>query len=661
LDPRETHLCCAGAAEKVFGRRNEYGAMFQRQTTLEKIGRFRCRRRDGEGLVPEPTAERGRGAVGPENPVEFECERSLKVPFDRTSAFSNCQNSERTTMAKMSGDAFLARSLQRYGVTHFFHVPVIVPLAMKEMASLGIVPVMTHGEKAAAYMADGYARVSGRPGVCGAQTIGGTNLAAGLRDAFQSRTPVIALTGGKTANLKYRLAYQEIDDMPIYEALTKFNVIVEAPQRLPDLLHTAFRAATSGMPIPVHLELSGFDGRVISAEIDADLDFDARFGRYPAMRTLADPADVERAARSLATAQRPILVVGGGVRASGAEREALALARKLNMPVVTSLNAKGAVSDGDPLAIGVVGEYSRTCANQALYEADLVVFVGSLTGGLTTRNWSIPPSTARVIHIDIEPENIGRNFPSTIGLCGDAKSVLEQLLEVVETRKANPGWEARLSALKAEWVALVAPFERSEAIPIRPERLCRDLSDVLPENAIVVGDTGHAGAWMAQNIYADHAGQQFIRAHGSLGWSFPAAIGAKCAAPEKPVICFTGDGGFFYHIAELETAVRYGINVVVVVNNNASLNQEQVLWDDDPAFEKNWRFAPVDIAGVARGFGCISKRIDDPKDIKPALIDAMSADRPVVLDVVTDVQACSQPSWGPSGSASLYAVAKTVN
>jgi acetolactate synthase I/II/III large subunit len=282
--------------------------------------------------------------------------------------------------------------------------------------------------------------------------------------------------------------------MPIYEVLTKFNAVVEARQRLPDLLHTAFRAATSGMPMPVHLELNGFDGHIISAEIDADLDFDARFGRFPAMRTLADPVDVKRAAESLASAQKPILVAGGGVRASGAESEVLALARKLSIPVATSLNARGAITDDDPLASGVVGEYSRTCANKAIYEADLMVFVGSLTGGLTTRNWSIPSSTTDVIHIDIEPENIGRNFPSTIGLCGDAKSVLGQLLDVVQARPANPKWAARLSALRAEWAALVTPLEASKSVPIRPERLCRDLSDILPANAILVGDTGHAGA-----------------------------------------------------------------------------------------------------------------------------------------------------------------------
>jgi acetolactate synthase-1/2/3 large subunit len=557
-------------------------------------------------------------------------------------------------MARFKGQSYLAQALKRYGITHFFYVPVIVPLAVREMSAIGITPVMTHGEKAAAYMADGYARVSGRPGVCGAQNIGGTNLAAGLRDAYLSRTPLVALTGGKLPALRYRLAYQEVDDMPVYDSLTKFNATVDGPERLPDLLHGAFRAATSGMPLPVHLELGGLDGRAISGEVDASLDFDTRFGSFPAFRPPAEANDVARAVAAIAAARRPILVAGGGVRASGAEAELVALAERLGIPVATSMNAKGAIVDTHPLAVGVVGEYSRTCANKAVYEADLVIYVGSLTGGLITRNWSIPARTARVVHIDIEPQNIGRNFDSTIGLCGDARTVLAQLVAAAPPRSGDAAWLRRIADLKAEWTALVGEHERSAALPMRPERMAHEVSDALPDNAILVGDTGHAGAWLAQNVDARHPDQRFIRAHGSLGWSFPAAIGAKCAAPDRPVVCFTGDGGFYYHIAELETAVRYGINVVVVVNNNGSLNQEQELWIDDPALSKNWVFAPVDIAAAARAFGCFALKVEDPADLPKAMAAALAAGRPAVLEVITDPAACSHPPWGPPGSAPVH-------
>ncbi len=550
-------------------------------------------------------------------------------------------------MTRLTGARYVAEAFKGYGVTHFFYVPVIIPEAVKAMTRLGITPVMTHGEKAAAYMADGYARVSHRPGVCGAQTIGGTNLAAGLRDAFLARIPVIAISGGKLAERRYRFVYQEIDDMPIYQAITKFNATVERVDRLPDLLATAFRSATSGMPQPVHLELPGQAGEIVNEELEADVAFDTRYAEFPAVRSPAPAADVDRALAALQQAQRPIIVAGGGIASSGAKAELVELARRLQIPVATSLNGKGGILDTDPLSIGVVGEYSRRCANQAVSEADLVFFVGSLTGGLTTRNWSVPPRLVRVVHVDIHAENLGRNYPNTIGVCGDARTVLEQMLAAAKTAPATSrqAWLERVGHLRAEWQASVRDHEASDALPMRPERLCRELSDGLPADAVMVADTGHAGAWLAQNVYATDDKQTFIRAHGSLGWGLPAAIGAKCAAPDRPVVCFTGDGGFFYHFSELETAVRYGINIVVVINNNQSLNQEQRLWKESAEFDKNWRFCPVDFAAAARAFGCHGVRVEDPAQVRHALDEALASGKPAVIDALTDLWVPAAPSW----------------
>jgi len=557
-------------------------------------------------------------------------------------------------MARMSGSRYIAEFFKAYGVTHFFYVPVSLPGAVQEMTSLGLTPVMTHGEKAAAYMADGYARVSHRPGVCGAQTIGGTNLAAGLRDAFLARIPVVAFSGGKFPRSRYRFLYQEIDDMPIYQAITKYNVTVENPDRLPDLLRTAFRAATTGMPQPVHLEVGGFTGELSTGELETELEFEPRFGQFPAIRPAAPEEDVAAALAALAQAKRPIIVAGGGVASSSAQAELVELAKLLSIPVATSLNAKGVILDSDPLAIGVVGEYSRSCANKAVCEADLVFFMGSLTGGLVTRNWVVPAPATKVVHLDINPENIGRNYPNTLGLCGDVRTVLRQLIAAAKPAGRRREWLERVAALRHEWQEEVRPHEASDAVPMRPERLCRELSDALPANAIVLGDTGHAGSWLGQNFYPSSTDQRFYRAHGSLGWAFPASIGAKCAAPDRPVICFTGDGGFYYHIAELETAVRYGINVVVVVNNNASLNQEQGIWQGNAAWDKNWRFQSADFAAAAAAFGARGIRVERPSEIKPALREALAADRPVVIEAMTDLRINAPTSWGPPGSAGIY-------
>ncbi len=550
----------------------------------------------------------------------------------------------------VSADRYLAEALAGYGVTHFFHVPVIVPSAMREMMRLGAtLPVMTHGEKAAAYMADGYARVSGRPGLCGSQGIGATNLAAGLRDACLARIPVIALTGGKRAETEYRRPYQEIDDMPIFDALTKFNATVALPERLPDLLATAFRAATTGMPSPVHLELGGTEGEVATTgEIEVGLVSDTRFGRYPAIRHSAPTEDVISAVQALQAAARPVCVAGGGVPASGAGAALRELAQRLSMPVATSLNAKGILQDDDPLALGVVGEYSSEAANRLVSEADLVFYVGSQTGGLVTRNWTVPPNTTRVLHLDIEPENIGRNYPYTVGICGDARSVLSQLLEATAAVKCvRQSWLARVAEVKRDWARRVTSDEASESVPIAPQRLCRELSDALPSNAIVATDTGHAAAWLAQNIHSTTPTQTFVRAHGSLGWSLPASIGAKCAAPDRAVICLTCDGGFYYHLAELETALRYDLNVVVVVNNNASLSQERSYWDESDSWDRNWRMRDTNFAAAAEAFGCIGIRVERPSDLRSALAAALDADLPAVIDVRTDDTSMAIPSWSP--------------
>lgn len=560
---------------------------------------------------------------------------------------------EKTNIMTTTGNEFLAQALRAAGTSHFFHVPVVVPEAVKAMSRLGITPVVAHTEKAAAYMADGYARVAGRPGVCGCQAIGATNLAAGLRDACMARVPIIALTGGSSTTTRYRSPYQEIDDMPIYAALSKFNASVEEATRLPDLLFTAFRAATCGSPGPVHLEIGGFTGSALNGACATEARLETRFHRYPGVRAPASSEEIARGLAVLQAAERPIIVAGAGVRLSGAGPLLCELARRMSIPVATSLSGKGSILESDPLAVGVVGEYSRECANRAVYEADAVLYVGSLTGGLVTRNWSVPATGTRVVHIDINPENIGRNYLNTIGICGDARTVLEQMLSASVPSRDRVAWLGRIAALKADWARGSSPLSASDAVPIRPERLASDLSRELPGDAIVVGDTGHSAAWLAQYVEATQPGQTFIRCHGSLGWSFPAALGAQCAAPDRPVICFTGDGAFYYHLAELETAVRYGLNVVTVLNDNAGFNQEQGLWPEG-VLSRNWKFGKADFVAIAEAFGCVGLRVTAPSELRSALRAALQMQRPVVLDVLTDDKALAATGWGPEGMPPLF-------
>ena len=558
-------------------------------------------------------------------------------------------------MSQMTGAKFMADMFKAYGVTHVFLVPAILRRALAEMDLIGIKRVITHGEKAAAYMADGYARASGKPGICMAQSVGAANLAAGLQDAYLGLSPVIALTGHKRTDEQYRNAYQEIEHSKPFASVTKFSAVVDNAEQLPQLLRQAFREATTGAPAPVHLDIQGMTGDFATeAEGDLELIFESTFAQRPAFRPEADPESVRAAARALTSAQRPVIVAGGGVTSSEAQQEVVELAEMLNIPVATSLNAKGTITDNHPLAVGVVGSYSRWCANRVVNEADLVFYIGSHTGSQVTNEWRVPSPGTPVVQIDIDPRELGRTYPAEVAMHGDAKATLRRLIEALEPIGGRSDWVGRAQQLVQEWRDDVAPRANSEAVPIIPERLCNEITKFLPPDAVLVADTGHSGIWTGSMIDFNHPSQQYIRCAGSLGWGLSAAMGAKCALPDQPVLCFSGDGGFWYHIAELETAVRNNINVVTVINNNSALSQDQR--GDERAYagmdgghpEELWSFTDTNFARVAESIGCFGIRVERPGDIQSALEQAFASGRPAVVDVVTDpLDSLAPVPWSP--------------
>jgi acetolactate synthase-1/2/3 large subunit len=535
-----------------------------------------------------------------------------------------------------------------YGVTHIFHVPAVLRKTFAVMEGrTDIKRLHVHGEKAAAYMADGYARACGRPGICMAQVIGALNLAAGLRDAWLAHSPVIAMTGGREPKSKFRKVYQEIDDVPAFEPVTKFNATVDDVARFPDMVRQAFRVATSGTPGPVHLQFRGNEGQVDAEEAELEPLCEPQFARVPPFRPRPDETSVKSALARLQSALRPVIVAGGGVRASGAAAELVALAEALQIPVATSLNGKDAIPGTHPLAVGVVGTYSRESANRVVNAADLVCFVGTETGGMTTHFWAVPKIGTPAIQIDIEPQAIGRNYPLLAGVNGDAKVTLAMMLAAADRASAakRKGWVEETQKICREWSAKYQSALASNVVPIRPERICAELSRHVPDDAIVVVDTGHAGMWMGGMYDLKDPRQSYMRSAGHLGWAFPAGLGAKCACPDRPVVTFTGDAGLWYHIAEIETAARWRINAVTVVNNNASGNQSKRGFDrvyggtQSEQARELWTFSKVNFARIAEDMGALGMRIEKPGDIAPALAQALTADRPVILDVVTDIDA----------------------
>ncbi len=539
-------------------------------------------------------------------------------------------------MPRMTGNQFLAEALQAYGVSHIFYVPSVLGGTMPLLQERGIKTVITHGEKAAAYMADGYARASKRPGICLCQDIGTTNLAAGLRDPYMALSPVIAITGGQGDMPRYRHAYQNAEDFRAWDAVTKANYSVDTVERLPDLLRQAFRTATSGSPGPVHLELRGNAGQMLDREADFDLAFEPRYSMYPAFRPEPDVDDINAAADLLAQASRPIIVAGGGVISSGAAAEVVKLAERLQIPVATSLNAKEVIADDHPLAVGTPGSYSRWCANRALSEADLVLFLGSHTGGQVTNGWTIPKIGTPVIQMDIDPDELGRNYPNSVSLHADVRLGVQKLIDAVEAQPPREEWLKRVQGFVADYWAESDPNRFSDATPIRPERICKELTEWLPPDSSLVCDTFHAAIWTAQMVRMK-AGQRYIRCAGSLGWGLPGTLGVQAGTPNKPVIGFTGDAGFYYHLSELETAARNGLNAVIIVNNNYS----------GGVGETSPFLGDVSFAKIAEDLGCFGQRVEKPDAIRGALDKALASGRPSVVEIVSDTSVRAKRAWQP--------------
>jgi acetolactate synthase I/II/III large subunit len=548
---------------------------------------------------------------------------------------------------KMTGAQCLADMFKGYGVTHIFHVPAVLRTTFAEMERrTDIKRLHVHGEKAAAYMADGYARASGKPGICMAQVIGALNLAAGLRDAWLAHSPVIAMTGGREPKTKFRKVYQEIDDMPAFEPVTKFNATVDDVARFPDMVRQAFRTAVTGCPGPVHLQFRGNEGQIDVEEADMEPLTEPQFARVPAFRPGPDEASVRAALKILQDAAQPVIVAGGGVRSSGAAQELVALADALHIPVATSLNGKDSIPGNHPLAVGVVGSYSRESANRVVNAADLVCFVGTETGGMTTHFWAVPKIGTPAIQIDIEPEALGRNYPLAAAVNGDAKVTLAKMLAACDpgTAAKRKVWIAQAQQICGEWQAKYKSALNSDAVPVRPERLCHELTKHVPDNGIVVVDTGHAGMWMGGMYDLTSPRQNYMRSAGHLGWAFPAGLGAKCACPERPVVTFTGDAGFWYHIGEVETAVRWNINAVTVVNNNGGGNQSKRGFDRVYGGEQTqkarelWTFSKMNFARLAEDMGALGIRVEKASELPAALAKALAANRPAIIDVVTDIE-----------------------
>jgi acetolactate synthase I/II/III large subunit len=553
----------------------------------------------------------------------------------------------------LNGYEWLARALASTGMSHVFFVESTMRRTLLALTDLGVKPILAHSEKAAAYMADGYARVAMRPGICMAQSVGAANLASGLQDPYLGHSPVIALTGHKEPSFQHRNSYQEIAHAPLFAAVTKFSTAVDSTSELPRLLRHAWRAAMADPIRPTHLDFNGLQGDVIElGQTDASTEIDHDKRPIPVHRPVAADSDIERAAKLLVGARRLAIVAGDNAAASGAGPEILALAEALAAPIATTLGACGLIPTRHPLSAGVAGSYSAPPANRIVHSADMVLFIGCDTGDQVTLNWQIPNIATPIVQIDADPLEIGRSYPSTTGVVGDPKATVARLNEIIGRPVRDSGFAEEAARIVADWRASMAPLIERNSAPITVERLCAEITKALPADGVLVADTGYSGIWTGTMIDLDGAGQTYLRAAGSLGWAFPAALGAQCAAGSRRVVCFTGDGGFYYHLAELESARRYRIPSVTVINNNSGFGQNltgvhRISGNRPGRGEELIRFGPTDFTKVAASFGVRGIRVEQPGEIAPALATALAADEPVIVDVVTALEPRAPEAWSP--------------
>jgi acetolactate synthase I/II/III large subunit len=555
---------------------------------------------------------------------------------------------------KITGAKYFVKLLESYGVTHVFFMDAVLRRALAEMEDTSITRILGHTEKGVGYMADGYARVSGKPGICMAQSVGAANLAASLQDPYLGHSPVIAFTGRHVAAMQYRNAYQEVDHLPLFQPVTKFNAQIEVVDQLPHLIRQAFRESTTATPRPSHLDIAGFTGDALTPlEVDFEVDVDHVHTSYPAFRPQPDPVILGLAINAIQNSKKPIIIADRGAVISGARASLHAFASKCQIPITVTLDAKSLILEEDELFRGMAGLYGRSCTNHMIDEADLVIYLGSNTSDHTTANWKLPKPSVQTIQIDMDPVEIGRNYPKCIGIQADVDGCLKMLAKECVAQQREEWLSYTKSLADCWWNEQELELSR-DATPMHPQRLCQEITDILPKDAILVADTGYSALWSGNFVKMTHSDQFYMRAAGSLGWSFPAAIGAKAAAPQRTVVCFTGDGGFSYHLTELETAKRWGLNVIVIVNNNECLSQGlknlNIAYGNRPEGRKKecYVYEPTDFANIAKAFNCFGITVEKPEDFKSAFAAAIASNLPAVIDVKTEFAYQAQLAWVPS-------------
>ena len=545
---------------------------------------------------------------------------------------------------KMTGGEAIVRALKAFGVRHVFGLPGNQLRFYDALARDGSIEhVLVRHEQAAAHMADGYARITARVGVCeGSAGPGSTNLVTGLAEAFASGIPIVALATTTRSHLSGRANFQELDLENVFRPITKRVLRLDRAARVPEIVKRAFRIAASGKPGPVVI-VAPADLHVESVAIDASaFEVSTDEGQWPALRAAPAERDVDRVVELLANSERPLIWAGGGVLASGAMAELEAVATSLAIPVATTYMGKGAIAETHPLCIGPVGQIGRPATNEFVKRADLVLAVGTRFTNLDTATWSLPARGTRLVHVDIDPEEIGRHFEVELGIWSDARTFLAVLAKRSRPlARAQRPWADEAGAVAERWRREQGPMSRRplEAVQgtVHPLQVIAALQRAMRPADVIICDSGFNQVWGGQYFETMQSGRRYIgpRGMGVMGYSFPAAIGARLGDPSRRYIALCGDGGFMMMIHEIETSLRINAPVVVCVMNNRNLEYCTQIQRAFGGVAKSTTMLDTDFAAVARAMGGNGVRITAAADLEPALRTALDSNRTTVIDVVT--------------------------
>ena len=549
----------------------------------------------------------------------------------------------------------VVRLLEAYGVEYIFGVPGDTSMPLYDAlydAPAAIRHILARDERSASFMADVYARLSFKPGVCeGPSGAGATYILPGVAEAHASSIALIVLTTDTPLSGDGKGVLTELDQEALFAPVTKCCTRVKKAQKVPEIIRRAFRVATSGRPGAVQITLPHdiLDEDIGSFQLHAE----EECRTYPAYRTRPDPKAVERAADLLLDAERPVMIAGGGAVISQAWPEIAQLAEALTMPVGTSINGKGSIAENHPLSIGVVGgNGARDYANRIVETADLIIYVGCKTDSVTTVNWTLPSPAAgiTIIHVDVDAQEIGNNYPTAAGIVGDAKLSLADLFNALSTRNRsqapNKGRLDDVAAEAAHWWEEAQKKMLSNSVPIKPQRVMKELNDALPPDAVIVADAG-TGTPFTAAFYRSPAGRQVVipRGYGGLGYAIPGVVGAKLARPGATVVGLMGDGSFGMSAGELETIARLELPVTILQFNNSCFGWIKTL----QALYYEARYVSVDFstdtdhAGIATGFGLRGVRIERPEDLAAAIREALDSDKPTFIDMITESEETELP------------------